>query len=514
MLVLYVAAVVGFGCWFVRKSGTTSEFMAAGGALPGWAVGLSIFGTYLSSNTFLGVPGKAYGENFNGFVFSLSLPLAAFIATRFFVPFYRRTGEISAYHHLERRFGLWARTYAVACYLLTQIARTGTILFGVALGLQALTDWPVVWIIVITGVLVTLYTLLGGIEAVIWTDVIQSLVLLAGALLVLGTLLLDAPEGPRRAVTLAADQGKFSLGSFALDPTTSTVWVMLLFGLFINLNNFGIDQSFVQRFHTAKSDREAGRAIWLGALLYVPVSLLFFVIGAMLFSFYEMRPELLTEVRQQVAAEQLATERLFSAVPTATEVAARAESLAAKEIGDQVLPHFLTTQLPPGLAGLLIAAIFAAAMSSVDTSLNSSATVFLKDIVQRYFSPAISEPGAMAVLRVATIGMGLLGTGVALALIGEESILEAWWLLQGVFAGGLLGLFLLGIISRRAGNPEALTATSIGVGVIAWMTLSPRAESLPPALRNGLHANLTIVLGTLTIFGVGLVLSRFRRPGE
>jgi SSS family solute:Na+ symporter len=507
-----VAAVVGFGCWFVRKSGTTSEFMAAGGSLPGWAVGLSIFGTYLSSNTFLGVPGKAYGENFNGFVFSLSLPLAAFIATRFFVPFYRRTGEISAYHHLEQRFGLWARTYAVVCYLLTQIARTGTILFGVALGLQALTDWPVVWIIVITGVLVTLYTLLGGIEAVIWTDVIQSLVLLGGALLVLGMLLVDAPEGPQRAVTLAAEQDKFSLGSFAFNWTSSTVWVMLLFGLFINLNNFGIDQSFVQRFHTARSDREAGRAIWLGALLYVPVSLLFFFIGAMLYSYYELRPELLAEVRQQVATEQLASEQLLVATVPPSEVAARAAQLEPREIGDKVLPHFLATQLPPGVAGLLIAAIFAAAMSSVDTSLNSSATVFLKDIVQRYFAPAISEASAMTVLRAATIGMGLIGTGVALALIGEESILEAWWVLQGVFAGGLLGLFLLGIISRRAGNPEAVTATLIGISVIAWMTLSPGAASLPPPLRSGLHANLTIVVGTLTIFGVGLLLSRLRRP--
>lgn len=502
MLLLYVGTVVGFGCWFVRKSGTTSEFMAAGGALPGWAVGLSIFGTYLSSNTFLGVPGKAYGDNFNGFVFSLSLPIAAFIATRFFVPFYRRTGEISAYHHLEKRFGLWARTYAVVCYLLTQIARTGTILLGVALGLQALTNWPVAWIVVLTGILVTLYTLMGGIEAVIWTDVVQSLVLLAGAIFVACVLLLGTPGGPGAAVSIAAESDKFSLGSFAFDFETSTVWVMLLFGLFINLGNFGIDQSFVQRFHTADSDQAAGRAVWLGALLYIPVSLLFFFIGAMLFAYYQSHPAMLAEIRHQVALETL------PAQASESQITEKAANLTAADVGDKVLPHFLSTKLPPGVAGLLIAAIFAAAMSSVDTSLNSSATVFLKDIVQRYFAPTISERGSMRVLRSATVAMGMIGTGVGLALIGEKSILEAWWVLQGIFAGGLVGLFLLGIISRRAAGAHALIATAIGICVIGWMTLS-QLKAIPESVRSSLHANMVIVVGTLTIFFVGIVLSQF-----
>ena len=299
-----MAAVLGFGCWFVRKSGTTSEFMAAGGALPGWAVGLSIFGTYLSSNTFLGNPGKAYGGDYNAYVFTLSLPLAAWIAAKYFVPFYRRAGKISAYEHLEQRFGLWARTYAMICYVLTQVARMGTIMFGVALGLHALTGWDVAWIIVATGVMVTLYTLLGGIEAVIWTDVVQSIVLMGGALLVLAMLLLGMPEGPGQAFSIAADAGKVSLGSWDVDFTTSTVWVVLLFGVFINLTNFGIDQSFVQRYHTASSEAAAKRSVWFGAILYVPISLLFFLIGSSLYSYYETQPSMLGEVRQAVAVEK------------------------------------------------------------------------------------------------------------------------------------------------------------------------------------------------------------------
>ena len=498
VLVLYVIAVMAFGCWFVRKSGTTNEFMAAGGVLPGWAVGMSIFGTYLSSNTFLGNPGKAYGGNFNAYVFTLSLPIAAWIAAKFFVPFYRRSGEISAYHHLEHRFGLWARTYAMLCYLLTQIARMGTIMFGVAIGLHALTGWDVAWIIVATGMLVTLYTLLGGIEAVIWTDVVQSSVLFVGALTIFAMLLFGMPEGPSQAIQRAADAGKMSLGSWRPEFTSSTVWVVFLFGLFINLTNFGIDQSFVQRYHTADSEAAAKRSVWIGAILYVPISLLFFLIGAALFSFYETQPDLLEEVRQSVAMEK--------SVPPSTLVAA--------DIGDKVLPHFIATQLPSGLAGLLIAAIFAAAMSSIDTSLNSSATVILKDLYQRYISPNVEEKRAMMVLRLATIGIGLIGTSVAVALIGQKSILDAWWKLQGIFAGGMLGLFLLGIVSRRANAGAGLIAVILGVLVIGWMTFYPVIENQPSFLRNPLHTNMTIVVGTLTIFLVGWGISQLGSRAE
>jgi len=176
VLVAYLAAVVGVGFWFARKSGTADGFMKAGGRLPGWVIGLSLFGTYLSSNTFIGVPGKAFAGNWNAFVFSLSIPIAILIATRYFVKFYRNTGEVSAYEHLEKRFGTWARIYTVICYLLTQVARSATIMLGVAIGLQQVTGWPLMTIILISGILVTAYTLIGGIEAVIWTESLSKTV--------------------------------------------------------------------------------------------------------------------------------------------------------------------------------------------------------------------------------------------------------------------------------------------------------------------------------------------------
>ncbi|MCA9033393.1 MAG: sodium:solute symporter, partial [Planctomycetaceae bacterium] len=207
----------------------------------------------------------------NAFVFSLTLPIAAIAAAKYFIPFYRNSHEVSAYTHLEARFGPWARTYTMMCYLLTQIARIGAILYGVALVLNTLLGWDMTWTIVITGTLVVLYTMLGGIEAVIWTDVIQSIILIIGAALALGTLIWDMPGGAGQIVEIAREHGKFSLGGFGLSLTEATVWVTAMYGIFINLNNFGIDQDMVQRYHVARSEKEAVKAAWTMALLYVPV---------------------------------------------------------------------------------------------------------------------------------------------------------------------------------------------------------------------------------------------------
>ncbi|MDD8051569.1 MAG: sodium:solute symporter, partial [Verrucomicrobiota bacterium] len=473
------------GCWFVRKSRSTEEFMAAGRSLPGWAVGMSIFGTYVSSISFLANPGKSYDSDWNPFVFSLSLPLAAWIATKYFVPFYRRSGQISAYNHLEARFGPWARTYALVCYLLTQIARMGTILYLVALALSPLTGWSITTIILVTGVLVTIYTLLGGIEAVIWTDVIQSIVLTAGILVCIILILIRMPEGPGQVFVIAAEHGKFGLGELGLSLTQSTFWVVLFYGLFINLNNFGIDQSYVQRYATAKTDRDAVRSVWLGGLLYLPVSALLFFIGTALFAFYTAQPELLPE------------------------------AAAGGIKGDAVFPHFIVTQLPAGATGLLIAAVMAAAMSSVDSSLNCSATLILCDIYKRYIRPDADERRSMRVLYTTTLVWGLLGTGMALAMIQVQSALDAWWKLAGIFSGGMLGLFLLGIMSRSARNINAVIGVVFGVLVISWMAFFPQTSDAPAGWRSPFHSYLTIVFGTTTILIIGLAstywMSRWRR---
>ena len=462
VLFAYFAAMLGIGFLLVRKSGRTEEYMAAGRSLPGWAVGLSLFGTYVSSISFIALPGAAYGGNWNRFAFSLTLPLAAWIATRWFVPFYRRLGQVSAYEHLEQRFGPWARQYAVICYMLTHLIRIGMIAYLVALAVSPLTGWPVAVIILLVGVSVTIYSVVGGVEAVVWTDVVQSGILIFGVLVCVAVLLLGLPEGPGQLFTTAAADDKFSFGSFAPDMTESTVWVVLLYGIFINLQNFGIDQSFVQRYQTARTDGGACRSVWIGALLYLPISALFLFIGTALFVFYKVQPGLLP---------------------------------ADVDKADKVFPFFMGQQVPRGILGLLIAALLAAAMSSISTCLNASATLFLCDFYRRYLRPTAGERESMRVLHAATAVAGLGCIGTALLLMEVESALDEWWKLAGIFGGGMLGLFLLGLISRRASGGAALIGTVLGLAAIAWLTLATQP----------LHPFMTIVVGTVTILAAGLL---------
>ena len=501
IILLYLGGMILVGIYFSRKNRNADQFTTASGKIPGWAIGMSLYATFLSSNTFLGVPGKAFGSNWNAFVFSLSMPLAAWVAARYFVPFYRNTGEVSAYSHLEKRFGPWARTYAVACFLLTQLARMGSIFFGIALSLQALTGYSMISIMIVVGVCIIIYTVLGGMEAVIWTEVAQGVIKTAGALIILYLVITQVSGGLPRILLMGAANDKFSLGSFSPDFTSSTFWVVLLYGFFINLNNFGMDQNYIQRYHTTKSTKEAARSIWLCVYLYVPISLVFFILGSCLYTYYQLHPDLLNEVRYQVAGE-----RLPGGAPEA--IARLADTLTAADIGDKIMPHFMVHQIPAGLLGLIIAAIMAAAMSTISSSMNASATIFLVDIYQRYLKPGVTSRQSLRILYSATVAFGLLGMMTGIAMIGIKSVLDAWWLLSGIFASGMLGLFLLGIISHSTKGPEALTATVIGLLVVVWMTFPKFIPDPFASLRSPFHQHMIMVIGTLTIFLTGLLLTR------
>ena len=325
------------------------------------------------------------------------------------------------------------------------------------------------------------------------------------------------PEGPGQAIQLAEEAGKFSLGDFGtslapLEPFgQSTFWVILAYGIVMNLTNFGIDQNFVQRYHAAESDKAAGRSVWFGSLIYIPVALMFFFIGSILFSYYEVNPEFLEQVKMDKAIEQVTADSpgLVKGSPEALAEARRlASGMQPGKYGDKVLPHFIANKIPAGLAGLLIAALFAAAMSSIDTSLNSSATIALQDFYRRWVRPDADEAQSLRFLRVMTVVWGGIGTGVALAMMGVESILDAWWKLSGVFAGGMLGLFLLGFISRRATNAGAVTGATVGLLVILWLTFSSGLTGDLAWLRSPFHAYTTSVIGTLSIFFIGLGASQ------
>jgi len=505
VIAVYLLSMILVGFYFSRKNRSSDQFTKAAGSIPGWAIGLSIYATFLSSNTFLGVPGKAFGSNWNNFVFSLAMPLAAWIASKYFVPFYRRTGEVSAYTHLEKRFGPWARTYAVICFLLTQLARMGSIFFGIALSLQALTGYSMQSIMMVVGTCIIIYTVLGGIEAVIWTEVVQAVVKTLGAFLILYLIVRNIPGGASRIIEIGTTDNKFSLGSLSPNLRESSFWVVLFYGFFINLNNFGIDQNYVQRYHTATTSRQASRSLWICVFCYVPVSLLFFIIGSSLYAYYQVNPALIESVKHQAALERLPLDA------TASMIKSTMNALVPADYGDKIMPHFMVNEIPTGLVGLIISAIMSAAMSTISSGMNSSATVFSIDIYKRYINPAMNEKQLMKLLYISTAIFGLMGMTTGILMIGIKSILDIWWQLSGIFSGGMLGLFLLGMISRKTQNAEALTATIIGVLVIIWMTFSVALPDDYDFLRNMLHSNMIVVIGTLTIFLSGLVLTAFRK---
>lgn len=477
VLATYLVGVVGFGCWFARRSGSSEQFMSAGRSIPGWAVGMSIVGSYISSISFIANPGKAYQGNWNAFVLAVTMPLAAWISVKYFVPFYRRSGQLSAYEHFEVRFGPWARTYGVVCFLLTQFARLGMILYLLALALAPLIGLEVSTIIIISGIAITIYPLFGGTEGVIWTGVVQSCVLVAGVALCGLAVVMQISGGLPELFQVAVANHKFSLGDMDLGVTQSTFWVMVLFGLVTHLQNFGIDQGYIQRYATAKSDEDAARSVWMGGLCFIPLSAAFFFIGTALFVLYQQRPS----------------------------------DLPPNIKSDAVFPHFIGSQLPPGVMGLVLAAIFSAAM---DSNLNCCATLYLCDIHRRYIHPDAGEKESMRVLHYSTLIMGMLSICAALAMVGRQrNALDVWWKLSGIFSGGLLGLFLLGLLSRRANSRHAAIAVSAGVIVIVWMTVTPMASGYLSSQGLGwfvspFNDNLIIVVGALTILLIGLTASR------
>ena len=248
IIVFYLVTTTAFGAWFVKRSGNMEGFTLAGKMIPGWAIGLSLMTTYLSSISFLANPGKSYASDWRPFVFSLTLPIAIWIAAKWFIPLYRNQVKTTAYEYLEQRFALWARLYMGTAYILLQIGRFAVVLYLTALALAALLDIDIKVLILGLGFLTVIYTLLGGFAAVIWTDVVQAVVLFIGGLLCLFLLLSNMPGGWEQLSAVASRENKFALGPMDFDLVIQGFWVIFIFGIVENLKNFSVDQNYVQRF--------------------------------------------------------------------------------------------------------------------------------------------------------------------------------------------------------------------------------------------------------------------------
>jgi SSS family solute:Na+ symporter len=434
ILVLYAVILVGMGIYFLRKSNTSEEFMVAGRGIPAWAAGIAVMSAYTSSISYIAVPGKAFDSNWHPLIFALAtLPVAWFV-TKYVIPHYRKNKIISVYNYLEQKMGTWARVYASMSFVLFMIGRTAVILYLSSLLLTSFIDMDIKTLILIIGLVTVLYTLMGGMEAVIWTDVMQSIIMVGGLLFSAYVLTKDVLVEPG-VVKQAYEAGKFSLGDTHWSLSSRTIWVMIIYGITENIRNLIADQNYTQKYSSTATEKEAKRSVWFAMLMYLPLTIVFLYIGTMLYIYYGVEGHGLP---------------------------------AAITKGDQVFPHFIATELPVGLKGLIIAAILAASMSTIDSALNSSATVLFVDYYKKFFRPEASEKSSINFLRITTVVWGILGIAFALLLINAESALDIWWQISGIFGGGILGLFLLAVFNVKVTTAQGVTSAIFSILIIIW----------------------------------------------
>ncbi len=484
-LSLLVSLYIGF--YFAKGQKSTIKFFAAEGKIPSWAIGISILATLISSVTFLAYPGEGFSSNWIRLVQGLMVPIVLLFFIWFIVPLYRNIIGISAYEYFEKRFGYLARVYGALGFMMAHFSKMGTVFYLLGLAIASLLGMNTLTVIWILGGIIILLTLLGGIEAVIWLDVVQGLLLIGGGLITLAIILI-VPEGGLSAIwKVAAESGRTGFGPFNWDFVNLTFWVMAINGIFYAIQKYGTDQTIVQRYLTARSNKDAIRASLIGVLLSVPVWTLFMFIGTGLFSYYEITAAALPEHIRP----------------------------------DAVFPVFIMNELPAGITGLIISALIAAAISSLDSDLNCLSAVLTEDFYGR-LKKNVTDKQKLFFGRVMILVSGVLALLVATLYIriGGEGALGIVFSLYAIFSGGIAGLFLLGLFSRRANKQGLYIGMLVCILFTAYAVLT--STSLGPDDKvildlgewNFKHHNYMLgVYSHLVLFGVGLLASFFfRKP--
>ncbi|MEM0926937.1 MAG: sodium/solute symporter, partial [Planctomycetota bacterium] len=421
VLVSYLLLMVGIGVCFARKNKNTNDYFRGGQSIPWWAAGCSIFATMLSSLTYTGIPSKAFAQDWVYSIGNLMIPVIAVFAVVFAMPMFRRIDATSAYQYLEMRFSRNVRLFGSGSFLLFHVFRMAVVMSLTGLALSVATPLDPRQCVLLMGVLSMLYCTLGGIEAVIWTDTLQTFVLLGGALLAVAMMISGVEGGFSGFFAIARDADKFSAANFHWDASSTNIalWVIVVGAIGQNLSSYTADQAVVQRYTTTPDEKLAARAIWTNAFMTIPSTLLFFGIGTALFVFYRSHPA-----------------RLDANITT-----------------DQVFPLFIAREMPIGIAGLIVAGIFAAAQSTVSTSMNSTATSVVTDFM-RPFQLCRSEAGYLRAARICTLLIGVTGTILGLVFVNPEikSLFDTFIKVIGLFMGVLGGLFCLGFLSKRANS--------------------------------------------------------------
>jgi SSS family solute:Na+ symporter len=446
VIVIYFAVVAFIGFWFARRQNSTEAYFVARRSIPHWAMGLSIFATIISSITFIAYPGAAFKGDWNLLVPGFMAVGVLLVLGTTLIAFFRHAVGMSAYEYFEKRFGYGARAYSALAFTAGHFSKMGFVLFTITTAICGMTGWDKYHVIVGAGFVTILYTLIGGLEAVIWTEVLQGIVKLTGVVVVIGVLISIMPGGAGAAFQLADEKNKFSLGSFNFDlAANGNFWVMLLYGTFWYLQKYAADQTLVQRYLVAKSDRDALKGVALGAALCVPAWTAFMLVGTLLWAYY------------QLSGEVFPSHLLDK---------------SGKVIADQVFPYFLTTKIPAGLAGVFMAALFSAAMSTMSSDLNCLSAVGVEDYYRKLRPDSTDrERLTMGKIIVAVCGVIAVGIGTFIARKGEGA-LALYYATTAIMSAGLAGMFLLAFFSRRANRQGLWVGIITALLFTGWATLT------------------------------------------
>lgn len=425
---LYILTIFLMGSYFFRKQKSLKDYLLADRSIPWWAAGFS--GIAISANSLLGGPGQAFKADLGFLQYRLALPIAIAVNCLILIPTFYRLELYSVYEYLERRFDLKTRLFASTLFVLLKCVYLGIVIYAPALVVAQMTGWNLLAIIAIIGFGATVYTTLGGIKGVVWTDVLQMCILLGGVFAAIYIVLSRVDGGFANIISTASTTGKLNYFNFSTDLTTEfTVWNGIIGGAFIMLTQNGVDQSEVQRFLTTSSLRKSQLAVASSMLMGALFGLLFFFLGAALFVFYSQSPE----------------KGGLNTPP------------------DQIFPKFIVEELPAGITGLVIAGVFSAAMSAISAVLNSLSTVTLSD----FYGRLSGREASTRLARLATVGFGIGCTILALFVNNLGTILVASTRITTFFGGTLAGIFLLGILNKRANSTGAFFGALTGfAGVI------------------------------------------------
>ena len=477
--------------WLVRRRGRTTEgYFLGGRAIPGWAVGFSIAGTAISSITFMALPADAYKTAWLRMLPNFVLPLGVLAGSLFFLRIYRDGRTTTAFEFLEARFGPSTRLYGAFAFVVGQLLRISLILFLLGQLTHELTGLSPVASVLVSGLFVGVYTAMGGIEAVVWTDVAETVILTLGGIACLAVVIWKVPGGMSEILATAWAHGKLSFGDLgpdgALHPTRlgltltdRSVSMMLLVGLGHWLTEHACNQNMIQKYCASASTREARKALWIGCWWMLPLWIGFQFLGTALWVFYQRFP-----------------------TPTSAGI------LAGTVTAERIVPHFVVTQLPVGLSGLVVAGVLAAAMSTLDSALNAVATVGVVDVYRRHVARQRDDRHYVIVARTLSLlaTAGMIAGAILLLEARTKTLEDAAIRLIALTSGGLLGLYLLGFLTRRGDGRSAACAISATLLFSLYRALSPQAW-FPAALHipwlDAVHGYYTALLAHALMFAVG-----------